>query len=50
MKSIIQYLLIAILTISTLTIQEVQARKSKTESVLSDKLQIKINEKVARHY
>jgi predicted homoserine dehydrogenase-like protein len=46
MKSIIQYLLIAILTISTLTIQEVQARKSKTESVLSDKLQIKINEKV----
>lgn len=47
MKIIIRYLLIAILTVSTITIQETHARKSKTEIVLSDKLQNKINEKVA---
>lgn len=47
MKTITRYLLIAILSISAITIQEVQARKPKTETVLSDKLQTKINEKVA---
>ncbi len=34
-------------TISAINIQEVHARKPKTEIVLSDKLQMKINEKVA---
>lgn len=47
MKSILRYLLIAVLTVASVNMQEVQAKKSKTEVVLSDKLQIKINEKVA---
>jgi sugar-specific transcriptional regulator TrmB len=47
MKSMIRYLLIAVLTVTSVNLQEVQATKSKTELVLSDKLQIKINEKVA---
>ena len=46
MKSIIRYFLIAVLTLNTIAIQELHAKKSKTEVVLSEKLQGKIQEKV----
>lgn len=47
MKSIIQYLFIAIIATGTLSSQKILAKNSKSEIVLPEKLQVKINKKVA---
>lgn len=47
MKTIIQYLLIAILSVSSFNILETQAKNPKVETVLSEKVQVKINENIS---
>ncbi len=46
MKTMIQYIFIAVLSIFTFNLQELQAKPPKPETLLSEKLQSKVNEKV----